>query len=131
MRRVGSALLVAACLVACGPSARADDYFGSAHAAAGLTAGSPWDRIVATPRIFVQSPLIPFGGTFVTAPLVCARGDVLEFPARGPGDRVVATGSASRVQVLSVYRIPLGFRLNHAMTFLFHKTWEILPCASR
>jgi hypothetical protein len=74
MRFVGCALVVAACLVAHAPRAGADDYFDTTYEAAGLTPDSTWDAIFAAPRIFVRSPLVPFGGTFATVPLVFARG---------------------------------------------------------
>ena len=125
MRLARSLLVIAVCLAGSAPPAGGEEYFGSTYAAGGLTAGSTWEAILKTPRVYFQSPLIGVGGTIVTLPLLCARGDALETP--GPGPRGVVT-NVPRTHLVSVYRLPPGFLLNGAPTFLFQKTWQIQPC---
>jgi len=127
MKLLAAALVVTACFAGWPGPAGAEEYFGSAFEAGSLTADSTWQSILATPRIYVESPLVEFGQTFMVPELLCARGDALE-PAgalldhRGPV-------TAPQTYVLSVYRAPLGFRFNSALTYLFDKPWVVQPCS--
>ena len=128
MRRTASALVLTACLAWAAPRVAAEEWFGGTFAAAGLTPASSWEAILKTPRIYARFPLVPFGGTLVAMPLVCVRGDVLE--AVGRNLQAPATAAPPR-DLVSVYRMPWGYLLNNAPTFLFLKPWELQPCPPR
>ncbi|MGH7264978.1 MAG: hypothetical protein ACREMB_09035 [Candidatus Rokuibacteriota bacterium] len=92
----------------------AEQRFGSTYAAAGLTPDSGWDEILATPRIYLQFPMVPAGLTLVSPALLCAQADAtVVVPARSPEDPVLVA-TAPPEPVVNVYRQPFGFTLNHA-----------------